>query len=57
MKYCKECKKLKKEQEFSKDITAKDGLRYRCKQCDANFRNYLKIKNKQEDLLIEKKIK
>lgn len=54
MKYCKECKKLKKEQEFSKDITAKDGLRYRCKQCDANFRNYLKIKNKQEDLSIEK---
>lgn len=52
MKYCKECKLWKDEHEFSKDITAKDGLRYRCKQCDADYRNYLrvqpKIRNKQE---------
>lgn len=52
MKYCKECKQWKEEQDFSKDITAKDGLRYRCKQCDADYRNYLKtqstIQNKQK---------
>lgn len=46
MKYCKECKQWKEEQEFSKDVTAKDGLRYRCKQCDANYRNYLKTQPK-----------
>lgn len=52
MKYCKECKQWKEEQEFSRDVTAKDGLRYRCKQCDANYRNYLrtqpKIRKEQE---------
>lgn len=51
MKECKECHKIKPEIDFCKDRTAKDGLRYRCKACDAIFRNW--VKNNHIDMNIK----
>ena len=36
-KRCTKCKKWKKESEFGKDRTCKDGLRIRCRECDRAY--------------------
>lgn len=41
-KFCKVCGIIKKKEEFYKDSSRKDKLRYKCIQCDKDFRNIRK---------------
>jgi hypothetical protein len=52
MKTCCKCKKSKKEKEFNKNISKKDGLSTECRLCVKNYKKEYYIKNK--DNLLKK---
>lgn len=48
MKTCTGCKTKKPVDEFSKDKHSKDGLQYKCKECNKLFKKIYRQKNKEK---------
>lgn len=51
MKQCAKCKEIKPLAEFNKHIRCKDGIRTRCKSCEAEDAKQRKIKELEQDYL------
>ena len=48
MKKCKTCKIEKELNQFNKDKSATDGLKYSCRECTKNIISIMKIINKKK---------
>jgi hypothetical protein len=48
-KQCSSCKQFLDYSMFSKDVSAKDGLQYKCRQCDKEYQQKRRL-NKKEDI-------
>jgi transposase-like protein len=54
-KVCNSCKEEKLFSEFSKNVSAKDGIQYKCRDCDKQYQEIRRKENYQSNLLYGRK--
>ena len=54
-KHCKSCNQDKLFSEFSKNVSSKDGLQYKCRECDKQYQETRRKENHQSHLLYGRK--